>query len=116
MVTIRLARHGAKKNPFYYITVADRAAKRDGRFIERVGFFNPLAQGQEEPLRVNLARVDHWLSVGAQPSDRVEGLIKRARLQARDALAVEERKAASQAEAAAGEAADREAAGAEASA
>ena len=75
MVTIRLARHGAKKNPFYHITVADRAAKRDGRFIERVGFFNPLARGRDVPLRVDLQRVDYWLSVGAQPSDRVKHLI-----------------------------------------
>ena len=82
MVTIRLARHGARKNPFYHITVADRAAKRDGRFIERVGFFNPLARGREEPLRVDLPRVDYWLSVGAQPSDRVQSLIKQARQQA----------------------------------
>ena len=79
MVTIRLARHGAKKNPFYHITVADRAASRDGRFVERVGFYNPVAQGQAEVLRVDLARVDHWLSVGAQPSDMVKKLIKKAR-------------------------------------
>ena len=79
MVTIRLARHGAKKAPFYHLTVADRSAKRDGRFIERVGFFNPLAQGQAEELRVDLDRVDHWLSVGAKPSERVNKLIKRAR-------------------------------------
>ncbi|MYF09637.1 MAG: 30S ribosomal protein S16, partial [Gammaproteobacteria bacterium] len=76
MVTIRLARHGAKKNPFYHITVADRRAKRDGRFIERVGFFNPLARGREEALRVDLERVDHWLAEGAKPSDRVRQLIK----------------------------------------
>jgi len=82
MVTIRLARHGAKKNPFYHITVADRRAKRDGRFIERVGFFNPMARGQEEQLRVDLDRVDHWLSEGAQPSDRVRQLVKQARKQA----------------------------------
>lgn len=82
MVTIRLARHGAKKNPFYHITVADRRAKRDGRFIERVGFFNPLARGQDEALRVNLERVDHWLAEGAKPSDRVRQLIKQARRQA----------------------------------
>ena len=82
MVTIRLARHGAKKNPFYHITVADRRAKRDGRFIERVGFFNPLARGQDEALRVDLERVDHWLGEGAQPSDRVRQLIKQARKQA----------------------------------
>ena len=86
MVTIRLARHGARKNPFYHITVADRAAKRDGRFIERVGFFNPLARGREEPLRVDLQRVDYWLSVGAQPSDRVQSLVKQARQQAQSAL------------------------------
>jgi small subunit ribosomal protein S16 len=79
MVTIRLARHGSKKNPFYHITVADRASKRDGRFVERVGFFNPVAKGQAEELRVDLERVDHWLAVGAQPSEMVGKLIKRAR-------------------------------------
>ena len=79
MVTIRLARHGAKKNPFYHVTVTDRAAPRDGRFIERVGFFNPVARGHSERLRIDLDRVDHWLAVGAQPSDRVRKLIKRAR-------------------------------------
>lgn len=79
MVTIRLARHGAKKNPFYHVTVTDRAAPRDGRFIERVGFFNPVARGHSERLRIDLDRVDHWLSVGAQPSDRVRKLIKVAR-------------------------------------
>ncbi len=79
MVTIRLARHGAKKNPFYHVTVATRAAARDGRFIERVGFFNPVAKGHSEALRIDLARVDYWLSVGAKPSDRVGQLIKRAR-------------------------------------
>ncbi len=81
MVVIRLARHGAKKKPFYYITVTDRAFKRDGRFIERVGFFNPLAQGQDETLRVNLQRMDHWLAMGAQPSPRVKQLLQRARAQ-----------------------------------
>jgi small subunit ribosomal protein S16 len=79
MVTIRLARHGSKKNPFYHITVADRGAKRDGRFVERVGFFNPVAKGNSEELRVDLDRVDYWLSVGAKPSDRVTQLIQRAR-------------------------------------
>ena len=82
MVTIRLARHGSKKSPFYHITVADRTASRDGRFIERVGFFNPVAKGQAEVLRVDLDRVDHWLSVGAQPSDIVKKLVKQARLSA----------------------------------
>ena len=79
MVTIRLARHGSKKTPFYHITVADRTAKRDGRFVERVGFFNPVAKGQAETLRVNLERVDYWLSVGACPSDVVKKLVKKAR-------------------------------------
>ncbi len=79
MVTIRLARHGAKKRPFYHLTVADKSAKRDGRFIERVGFFNPLAQGDEERMRIDLARIDYWLSVGARPSERVMQLIGVAR-------------------------------------
>ena len=79
MVTIRLARHGSKKSPFYHITVADRSAKRDGRFVERVGFFNPVAKGNSEELRVDLDRVDYWLSVGARPSERVQKLIQRAR-------------------------------------
>ena len=79
MVTIRLARQGAKKAPFYHLTVADRAAKRDGRFIERVGFYNPCARGQEESLRVDLERVDHWLALGALPSERVAKLLKTAR-------------------------------------
>lgn len=79
MVVIRLARHGAKKTPFYHITVADRSAKRDGRFVERVGFFNPLARGQAERLRVQIDRVDHWVSQGARPSDRVKRLVAEAR-------------------------------------
>ena len=79
MVTIRLARHGSKKNPFYHITVADRAASRDGRFVERVGFYNPVAKGQAETLRVDLERVDYWLSVGAKPSEVVTKLIQKAR-------------------------------------
>lgn len=77
MVTIRLARHGGKKKPFYHVTVAERSAKRDGRFIERVGFYNPVARGQEEELRINLARVDYWLSTGAQPTERVGQLVAR---------------------------------------
>jgi small subunit ribosomal protein S16 len=79
MVTIRLARGGSKKRPFYHLTVADQRNPRDGRFIERVGFFNPVARGQEETSRIDLERVDYWLSKGAQPSDRVAGLIKAAR-------------------------------------
>lgn len=86
MVTIRLARHGAKKRPFYHLTVADKSAKRDGRFIERVGFFNPLAKGDEQRMRLDLDRIDYWLSVGAQPSERASQLIGVAR---REAAAVE---------------------------
>ncbi len=79
MVTIRLARGGAKKRPFYNIVVADSRNARDGRFIERVGFFNPMARGQEESLRLDLARVEHWVATGAATSDRVAKLIKDAR-------------------------------------
>ena len=79
MVTIRLARHGARKNPFFHVTVADRAAKRDGRFIERIGFYNPIARGQEERMRVDLDRVDYWLSQGAQPTERARQLIDSAK-------------------------------------
>lgn len=81
MVTIRLARGGSKKRPFYHLTVADSRRSRDGRYIERVGFFNPVARGQEERLRVDLQRVDHWLGQGAQLSERVAGLLKEFRKQ-----------------------------------
>ena len=77
MVVIRLSRGGSKKRPFYHLTVADQRNARDGRFIERVGFFNPVARGQEESLRINQERVDYWVSKGAQPSDRVVGLLKK---------------------------------------
>ncbi|SDX24718.1 30S ribosomal protein S16 [Marinobacter mobilis] len=76
MVTIRLARGGSKKRPFYHLTVTDSRNSRDGRFIERVGFFNPVARGQEERLRVDRDRVNHWLAQGAQASDRVAQLLK----------------------------------------
>ena len=79
MVKIRLARGGAKKRPFYHIVATDSRNKRDGRYIERLGFFNPVARGQEERLRVDISRVDHWLSEGAQLSDRVDALMKDAR-------------------------------------
>jgi small subunit ribosomal protein S16 len=77
MVTIRLARGGAKKRPFYHIVVTDSRNRRDGRFIERVGFFNPVARGNEERLRVNRERVEHWTAQGAQTSDRVASLLKK---------------------------------------
>ena len=79
MVKIRLARGGAKKRPFYHIVVADARSKRDGRRIERIGFFNPLARGQEERLRLDLDRVDYWTGVGAQLSERVQNLVTQAR-------------------------------------
>ncbi|MEC8472308.1 MAG: 30S ribosomal protein S16 [Pseudomonadota bacterium] len=76
MVTIRLARGGAKKKPFYHITVSDSRRARDGRFIERIGFFNPVARGREERLRLDLDRMAYWQSQGAQVSDRVSSLVK----------------------------------------
>ena len=76
MVTIRLARGGAKKLPFYHIVVTDSRNARDGRYIERVGFFNPSAKGQEEKLRMDTGRIEHWVGQGAQTSDRVSKLIK----------------------------------------
>jgi len=85
MVIIRLARHGTRNAPFYHLTVADRANRRDGRHIERVGFYNPQARGKSERLRVDLERVDYWLSVGAIPSERVGNLIKHARVAAKSA-------------------------------
>ncbi|WP_165856984.1 30S ribosomal protein S16 [Marinobacter sp. JSM 1782161] len=81
MVTIRLARGGSKKRPFYHLTVTDSRNARNGRFIERVGFFNPIARGGEERLRVDQERVQHWLSNGAQASDRVAKLLKEAAAQ-----------------------------------
>ena len=76
MLTIRLARAGAKKRPFFHITVADSRKPRDGRFIERVGFFNPISKGKEVRLEIDQERFDYWLSQGANISDRVKTLIK----------------------------------------
>ena len=76
MVTIRLARGGSKKRPFYHLTVCDSRTARNGRFIERVGFFNPVARGQEERLRVDSERVAYWQGQGAQLSERVAKLVK----------------------------------------
>ncbi|MCS3433920.1 30S ribosomal protein S16 [Klebsiella sp. BIGb0407] len=79
MVTIRLARHGAKKRPFYQVVVTDSRNARNGRFIERVGFFNPIANEKEEGVRLNLDRIEHWVGQGATVSDRVSALIKDAK-------------------------------------
>ncbi len=76
MVTIRLARGGAKNRPFYHVVVTDSRNSRDGRYIERLGFFNPFARGNEERLRLVDERIAYWKSVGAQPSARVARLIK----------------------------------------
>ena len=84
MVIVRLAKSGAKKNPYYFITVADSRKPRDGAFIERLGFFNPSAKGSEERMRFNLDRLDHWISNGAQLSDKVKELAKDARLSPED--------------------------------
>ena len=78
MVTIRLARGGSKKRPFYHIVVADSRRARNGRFIEKIGFFNPIARGQEERLRLESERLEHWVGLGAQVSDRVKKLSKEA--------------------------------------
>jgi len=105
MVIIRLARSGAKKNPYYFITVADERRPRDGSFIERLGFFNPSARGQEERLRVDLDKVNEWVSKGAQLSDRVQTLVKEANLSPEDLQAkMDAKKAKSDAKKAAVEA------------
>lgn len=75
MVKIRLSRGGSKKQPFYHIIVTDGRNKRDGRYIERLGFFNPVARGNDARLRIDTARVDHWVGNGAQVSERVTKLI-----------------------------------------
>lgn len=79
MVVIRLARGGAKKRPFFNIVVADSRNRRDGRFIERVGFYNPVASGGEQPLRIALDRVTYWTGTGAQLSPTVARLVDQAK-------------------------------------
>jgi small subunit ribosomal protein S16 len=87
MVTIRLSRGGAKGRPFYQIVVCDSRRARDGRYIERLGFFSPLATAKEEKFRVDFTRFDHWVGVGAQVSDRVASLVKAHRAPATTASA-----------------------------
>lgn len=84
MVTIRLARGGMKKRPFYHLVVSDSRKPRDGRFIERLGFFNPVARGNDERLRVDLERAEYWLAQGARPSERAADLLKQGRKQAKE--------------------------------
>ncbi len=76
MVSIRLSRAGAKKRPFYHLVVTDSRNRRDGRYIERLGYFNPVGREHEENLRIDLERVDYWIGQGAQPSERVASLLK----------------------------------------
>ncbi len=93
MVTIRLARSGAKKRPFYHVVVADKRAKRDGRHIERLGYFNPLAEGGDARLRLEMDRVEFWLGRGAQMTDRVKSLLREWRkMQAAEAKPTEQEK------------------------
>jgi small subunit ribosomal protein S16 len=82
MVTIRLARGGAKKRPFYSIVVSDQRRQPKGRFIERIGFLNPMATENEEKVRLDTDRVDYWISKGAKPSDRVASILKQVRREA----------------------------------
>ncbi len=82
MVTIRLARGGAKKRPFYHIVVTDSRKRRDSSYIERIGYFNPTARGQEVRINIEMDRFDHWCGQGAKPSDRVAHLIKQHQKQA----------------------------------
>jgi small subunit ribosomal protein S16 len=76
MVVIRLSRVGAKKRPFYHVVVTDSRRRRDGNYVENIGYFNPVARGQEVRLHLDTARLDYWQSVGAQLSDRVRSLVK----------------------------------------
>lgn len=76
MVVIRLSRGGSKKRPFYHLVATDSRNKRDGRYIERLGYFNPVAKGAEVRLHVEMDRVQHWVDTGAQPSERVHTLLQ----------------------------------------
>lgn len=76
MLAIRLSRGGSRKRPFYHVVATDSRNARDSNFIERLGFFNPQARGQEEELRLDLGRIEYWQSQGGQISDRVKSLIK----------------------------------------
>ncbi|HSN71012.1 MAG TPA: 30S ribosomal protein S16 [Steroidobacteraceae bacterium] len=87
MVTIRLTRRGAKKQPFYHVVVADSRKRQGGRTLEQLGFYNPIARGNEREIELDLARVDHWLGQGAQPSERVAHLVAAYRKQSQAAAA-----------------------------
>ena len=87
MVTIRLTRRGAKNQPFYHVVVTDSRKRQGGSSLEQVGFFNPVARGKEQRLRLELGRIDHWVGLGAQLSDRVRELVGKYRKQATQATA-----------------------------
>lgn len=82
MIVIRLARGGSKKQPFYRVVATEKSSPRDGRFIEKLGYFNPAPRGDDVAVHIDLNRVQHWLSCGAQMSDTAKSLIKKARQQA----------------------------------
>ena len=82
MVTIRLTRRGAKNQPFYHVVVTDSRKRQGGSSLEQVGFFNPVARGKESRLRLEIGRIDHWVGLGAQLSDRVRNLVAAYRKQA----------------------------------
>ncbi|KTD23344.1 30S ribosomal protein S16 [Legionella londiniensis] len=85
MVVIRLSRAGAKKLPFYHIVVTDSRRRRDGNYIERIGYFNPVARGQEVRLHLEMDKLNHWINTGAQLSDRVQSLVKEFQKKSADA-------------------------------
>ena len=89
MIKIRLARAGAKKRPFYHIVVTDHRKRRDSGYIERLGYYNPIARGQEVPLHINTERVDYWLGQGAQFTDSAKQLWRRHKKQAKAAASAE---------------------------
>ena len=82
MVKIRLARHGRKRRPFYRVVAADVNAPRDGKFLEILGTYNPVEKDESKELTLKIDRIDHWLSVGAQPTDTAAALIKKFKAQA----------------------------------
>jgi small subunit ribosomal protein S16 len=82
MVTIRLTRRGAKKQPFYHVVVTDSRQRQGGMTLEQVGYFNPIPAGKQRALELNIERIDYWLSKGAKPSERVAHLVKRHKKQA----------------------------------
>ena len=92
MVVIRLSRAGAKKRPFYHICVSDRRKARDGSFIEKIGFYNPIAKDGEEKIRLDHERFEYWKSVGAIPSDTVSMLFKRSNMSEEEVAKLEQKK------------------------